>query len=278
GTTWTQRLPAANPPSRRNGAMAYDVVRGSTVLFAGQVQDGPLGDMWEWNGSNWKQRVSGLPLRDDAASVYDPIRARTVVFGGSDATTGLVFADTWEWDGTQWFQQTPATAPSQRALHAMAFDSHRSRTLLFGGFDGVVTLLVDTWQWDGSVWTQLAPVNSPPARSAHALAYDSLRDRVVLFGGGSGGLGGVVPVFGGTWEWDGANGTQRVPVPSPSARQWTALAFDRVRGRTVLFGGIAGALPVPSLILADTWEWDGTNWSPGGGAHAPPARYRHALA
>src|SRR5262249_25333994 len=171
------------------------------------------------------------------------------------------------WDGSRWFQRMPATAPLPRASHAMAFDSQRGRTLLFGGSAGNLSRFGDTWQWDGSFWTPLAPATSPAARSAHALAYDSVRDRVVLFGGLSSLFG---PVLGDTWEWDGTNWAQRMPVQSPAARQWTALAFDRARGRTVLFGGWP--------VFADTWEWDGTNWSPVAGAHAPPARYRHSLA
>jgi hypothetical protein len=268
GTNWAQRLPAVSPRSRQATAMAYDLAHGCTVLFAGlSLQNLYLGDTWEWNGSNWTQ-PGPLP-RDDAASVYDPIRARTVLFGGWQFASRLAFADTWEWDGSHWSQRTPATAPSPRTLHAMAFDSQRGRALLFGGFDGNSSSLADTWQWDGSLWTQLAPVTSPTARDAHALAYDSVRDRVVLFGG-SGGVSGTV--LGDTWEWDGGNWTQRVPAQSPFVRWGTALAFDRARGRTVLFGGYGNG------YLSDTWEWDGTNWSPGGGAHAPPGRTLHKLA
>src|SRR5262249_23125979 len=157
----------------------------------------------------WTQRISGPPPRDNAASVYDPIRARTVLFGGSGI--GQTFADTWEWDGTHWLQLTPATAPTPRTTHALAFDSQRGRTLLFGGYNGSLTWFADTWQWDGSVWTQLGPATSPPARSAHALAYDSVRDRVVLFGGVS---SASILGFGDTWEWDGANWTQRAPAQS----------------------------------------------------------------
>src|SRR5262245_66106604 len=52
--------------------------------------------------------------------------------------------------------QVPVTGPSARAP-AMAYDSQRGRTVLFGG----LTLfrappLGDTWEWDGSTWVQLA--------------------------------------------------------------------------------------------------------------------------
>jgi hypothetical protein len=50
-----------------------------------------------------------------------------------------------------------------------------------------------------------------------------------------------------------------------------ALAFDSVRGRVVLFGGFG------STFLADTWEWDGTQWSLRATA-GPGARAGHAMA
>jgi hypothetical protein len=278
GTNWVQRMPAASPPPQQFSGMAYDLPRACTVLFSGEEQGGAArGDTWEWNGSNWTQRApSPVPPPRNAASVYDPIRSRTVLFGGQGVVGSnvVMFADTWEWDGVHWLQRATASSPPGRCSHALAFDSQRGRTLLFGGLDSQFTSIGDTWQWDGSIWTQLASVTSPAARSAHALAYDSVRDRVVLFGGVSVAFG---PVFGDTWEWDGGNWTQRVPAQSPPARQQTALAFDRARGRTVLFGG-APSSNVVGTIFADTWEWDGTNWSPAGSANAPPRRLEHALA
>jgi hypothetical protein len=50
------------------------------------------------------------------------------------------------------------------------------------------------------------------------------------------------------------------------------MAYDSSRGRTVLFGG-AGA----SDVLADTWEWDGENWTQMADS-GPPARSSHAMA
>jgi hypothetical protein len=42
----------------------------------------------------------------------------------------------------------------------------------------------------------------------------------------------------------------------------------------VLFGGAGAAFP----YLADTWEWDGTDWVQRAPANAPGGRYGHALA
>lgn len=45
-------------------------------------------------------------------------------------------------------------------------------------------------------------------------------------------------------------------VNGPSPREWSSMAFDAARGRTVLFGGQQG-----SALYGDTWEWDGLAWT-----------------
>jgi hypothetical protein len=41
------------------------------------------------------------------------------------------------------------TGPAARSFHAMAYDSDRSRTVLFGG-QVTGEFLNDTWEWDGT--------------------------------------------------------------------------------------------------------------------------------
>lgn len=193
---------------------------------------------------------------------------------------------------------------------AMAFDSRRGRTVLFGG-----TTKRETWEWDGHQWIEQFPAGViPPARNYPHLAFDSARGQVVLFSGerlltdtwvwdgvawkdvtpASGNPPGRsmasmaydsvrqrVVLFGGsstgylsdTWEWDGKTWTRRA-VGAPGARVRSSMAFDSTRGRVVLFGGMS-----LSGVLADTWEWDGTVWrsmTPASGS--PPGRSGHALA
>src|SRR4029077_1440766 len=90
-------------------------------------------------------------------------------------------------------------------------------------------------------------------RTAHALAFDAARGRTVLFGGTT-----VAPAtaLNDTWEWDGTQWTQALPVASPAARSGHALGYDQARARTLLFGGTTGA-----ALQGDTWEWDGTAWT-----------------
>jgi hypothetical protein len=58
------------------------------------------------------------------------------------------------------------------------------------------------------------------------------------------------------------------------------MAFDPARGKVVLYGGANGNF---SANYSDTWEWDGTNWSPsplvrGDGGWNPGARDGHTMA
>lgn len=157
--------------------------------------------------------------------------------------------------------QVATTGPSARSGHAMAYDSRRGQTVLFGGTDAA-GVQGDTWTWDGSSWTQVS-VTGPSARSGHAMVYDSQRGRIVLFGG-SGNAD--------TWEWDGAAWQPQLFAAGPTGRSYHAMAYDSQRGRTVLFGGTRGG-----ASLADTWEWDGVSWSQVGGV-GPSARAYHAMA
>ncbi|MGE3174415.1 MAG: kelch repeat-containing protein [Planctomycetota bacterium] len=80
------------------------------------------------------------------------------------------------------------------------------------------------------------------------LVYDSGRDRFVFYNGNYDGT---------LWEWRPDTWLQRRPTTSPPPRATTAVAFDRRRGRMVVFGGLRAPSGTP---LQDTWEWDGESW------------------
>lgn len=173
--------------------------------------------------------------------------------------------------GPSW-QSVPQgnVVPSDRMSAALAYDSNRQRTVLFGGADvNSIPRTDTTWEWNGSLWLQRFPANNPPARYAHAMVYDSARQRIVMFGGRD----TSQTELNDTWEWDGTNWLQATTTMAPSARIHFGMAFDSARQRTVLFGGWS-----PSTPFGDTWEWDGSSWTqvattvPG-----PAARHAHAM-
>ncbi|MDO8630142.1 MAG: kelch repeat-containing protein, partial [Phycisphaerales bacterium] len=253
GVTWTQKS-TTGPTPRAGHAMAYDSRRGVTVLFGGSDGSGETGDTWEWDGTNWTSRnTTGPVARSDHALAFDSARGVSVLFGGRYEASGYqFFGDTWEWDGTNWTLRSDS-GPGPRGAHAMAFDSTRNVTVLFGGGSGPYyngPTFGDTWEWDGVIWTPRSN-GGPSPRIGHAMAYDTLRGVSVLFGGA------LYDYSGETWEWDGA--AWRIRADSgPMAQSWHAMAYDNTRGVTVLQGlwttDWTNSLPA-------TWEWDGVQWA-----------------
>ncbi len=153
---------------------------------------------------------------------------------------------------------------SPRCGHAMAYDSARGVTVLFGG-SPAFDYSGETWEWNGSAWTQRL-VTGPSPRLWHAMAYDAGRGVTVLFGGATNG-----PNSGETWEWNGSTWTQRL-VSGPSPRYQHTMAYDAARGVTVLFGG-----NTTGGYNDETWEWNGSTWTQRV-VNGPSARANHAMA
>ncbi len=251
GAQWTQ-VSDGGVPRRGSHGLAFDIARGRLVVFGGTDEvAAAFGDTWEWDGVQWTSLNAGPRPRVEHALAFDSARGVTVLHGGMAPESGGVFSDTWEWDGTGWtyMGNTAASGGVAKVVsgHSLAYDAARARTLLFGAF-------TDTALWDGNTWVYPAPPVQPPQpRAGTAMAYDSVRDVTVLFGGGDPVFG---PPQGDTWEWDGAQWTQRA-TSGPAPRAFHRMAFDAVRGVTVLYGGEgAGA-----ASLIDTWEWDGQSWT-----------------
>jgi hypothetical protein len=173
--------------------------------------------------------------------------------------------NTWEWDGTAWHLAATA-GPSLRSGHGLAFDSVRSRIVLFGGYSGPpYTLLNDTWEWDGTSWLQIS-TTGPAGQSSPALVFDAARGRTIMFASNSTGW---------LYEWNGATWAERA-LPGPGVRSGAALVYDSSRARTILFGG---ANQNYTNYLNDLWEYDGVAWTlrtPSGSA--PRRRFSAGLA
>ncbi|MFY9343405.1 MAG: kelch repeat-containing protein [Planctomycetota bacterium] len=223
-------------------AIAFDSTRARTVLFGGASGffSPSFADTWELINGAWVNvsPTAGPAARSGHRMVFDSQRQRIVLFGGAlNTSSGALAGDTWEWDGVTW-TEVAATGfgPSPRAGHFMAYDSHRDRTVLYGG-----SAAYDTWEWNGTVWTSLS-YYWPPNFGAGGMAYDSLRQRTVMYGGSP-----ALPNA--TWEWNGPPWTlinSGPPVPSGGS-----MAFDSTRGKIVMCGrnGSTGSF--------ETWEFTG---------------------
>jgi hypothetical protein len=167
---------------------------------------------------------------------------------------------------TAWNRQYPSQSPPARFAHAIAYDSARQHTLVFGGQAPQAT--AEFWQWNGITWT-LIPAAGPTARTEAAMVFDSVRGVIVLFGG----MDTVGSHLQDTWEWNGTSWSLRLPAVRPAPRYDHAMAFDPGRGRTVLFGGYGA-----SNHMGDLWEWDGQDWQQRAFASGPAARSSSAMA
>lgn len=193
------------------------------------------------------QTTPSPPALAWAGMTHNWQRARSVLFGGTTGggTRGII-AETWVRLGNNsWSKQSPKTSPPGVWAHAMAYDSRRVRTVLFGGMTMANTLINSTWEWDGTDWKQITTANAPSPRYA-TMSYDSRRGKIVLFGGFD------RRAIGETWEYDGKDWTRINTTNSPPNRGFHGAAFDIARGRTVIFGGFGN--------LNDTWEYDGKDW------------------
>jgi hypothetical protein len=226
--------------------MVYDAARQVMVLFGGSDSTKDFGDTWTWNGMTWTLASStGPAARTRHAMAYDAHRQRVVMFGGVTGFTTQV-GDTWEWDGSTWTQRTLLDSPGPRNYQSMAYDAVRQRVVLTGGNEGLNIPLTDTWTYDGVSWTLQSALS--PASFGKGASYDERRQRVVEFGGYSGPTSATV-FSNELWEWDGSTWAQQTAA-GPTARRWSAMAWDGVNQKTLLFGGEDG-----SGVLGETWEW-----------------------
>jgi hypothetical protein len=155
-----------------------------------------------------------------------------------------------------WTQKQEFGPPGAEGI---VYASSRQRT--------IVLVNRNTWEWDGGSWVQ---VDDMGPLGSQALIYDTLRRRVISFA--------TKNKVGETWEWDGVSWTQLADT-GPGSRA-TAMAYDSVRDRVVLFGGSpVGPVDGTSTatgFFADTWEWDGEDWTQQED-QGPAGRLGHAM-
>jgi len=206
------------------------------------------------------------PLRVGAGMVYSYGLSRIVLFGGH--RNMVAKDDTWLWDGSMWQMVTSTPIqPAPRWSPAISYDPLRQQVIMFGGEDNG-KFLSDIWVFDSQGWNEIEPQDGPSARSGSAMAFDSLSQACVMFGGYDG-----AAHLDETWSWNGKNWS-RLPqstVSYPARRTAMALCQNTFRKGLLLSGGHGDG----SLVLEDTWTWDGSQWreeEPG------PRRFSHAMA
>ncbi len=318
GVRWHQRDlgdPEADgdPPGIRRHSMVYDSKRQLVYMWGGSSQGCARStDLWVYNGGSWRRVTpSGGPSnREYFGMSYDDKRDRVVVYGGFD---GLGNCDgsgsprcegTWEYNpATQSWSPELCTSsscrprrPQARSAHAMAYDTGRGVSVIFGGSaspgycDAPSTYDVcqTTSEWNGFFWTPRGPSDpqwdgNPGARRDPALSFGHYYNTLWMFGGWSAssceGSGGNFCRY--MWGFDGGSWRRTTPSGSwPTARSRASMVGN---GWTYqyMFGGenTAGCGEGTGNYCATLWRWNNSSWtalSPGG--FAPTGRYGAAMA
>jgi hypothetical protein len=195
--------------------------------------------------------------------VYDSDRQNVVLFGGAGRQ---VYGDTWLWNGSCWQLANTTSSPTPRNTAGAAFDPARHVLVVYGGRTESDEWLNDTWTWDGTTWTQVVQTQHPVLRFAMG-AFDPNSGKVVVYGLTSDYSTSQ------TWTWDGS-WQEITSGPAPLPRASSALAYDPLSRRIILFGGRSPDL----TFLGDTWAFDGISWKQLTPSVSPSARQNQVMA
>jgi N-acetylneuraminic acid mutarotase len=117
-------------------------------------------------------------------------------------------------------------------------------------------------------------VGRPSPRDGAAGVYLPVQNALLVFGGANAGA-----PMADTWTWNRVTNLWSGSYPAgPTGRAAAAVAYDSVRQRVVLFGGLAHGA-AGDTFLGDTWEYDpvAQAWQSASPAAPPPARAYAAI-
>ena len=151
-----------------------------------------------------------------------------------------------------WTEATPATVPSASysAFMAAAPGGH---LLMVQSSEGGGTS--STWSWSGSDWTQISTTHT--VQYPTGVVYDAKLGAIIAYDA----------VNKSTVRWTGSDWVELVSGSGPS---WShgSMAYNAVDGTIIYFGG----LNFSNTETADTWSFDGTQWTQLHPATSPPGR------
>ncbi len=179
--------------------------------------------------------------------VYFPPTDSFILYGGASEERSYR-DDMWVWDGKSWLKLEIPT-PSARGFAAAAYDPDRKAILLHGGRGNERNTFRDLWEWNGAEWRQLEP-ETPYGADHHVMVHLPEEGGFLVHGGWTG-----EGVSGQTWHWNG----QWTPVADaergPPPRGAFGMAYNGVRKRVELYGGLW-----VNGQYADAWAWSGGEW------------------
>lgn len=243
GGAWTLRA-STGPTARFFAGLAYDSVRGKTVLFGGQGFSSVSNQTWEWDGTAWTQMFPAVspPAMPGRLMAYDPSRQRTVLVSGiqSGAGSGV----TWEYNGVTWASQPDITPVVSIYSCTLAYDATRSVMVLTGSAFGAGFNGMGVWERKASGWTARPEFSLPPFQPDGVTAFDPVRAQVLYFDASS------YSVTTGAWAWNASTPEwQVIASGGPTRADNRTAVYDAAGGQVLLFGG----LPSGGAASGETW-------------------------
>ncbi len=230
------------------GTFVYQPVAGEMLLFLPSSATNTT-SVWSWNGSAWSLRNNTGPnLLGNPVVAIDPTTGAALLEGRTGSSTEF-----WSYSAGTW-TRAPALPALPGTTGGLVWDGLGFLRL---GISPLPT--AGLWRFRQGAW-QAIPMEQPTARASMAMASSPSRREIVMFGGGGN------QVLADTWRYAGG-WQQLAPAVAPPGRRLAALAWSESDQVYVLFGG-RGAT---GQTLADTWSWDGGNWTQRVSAVTPPA-------
>ncbi len=249
-----RHVDVGSPPARGFAAATYNPERKSIMIHGGRGNNNStLSDLWEWDGTKWSEVDLQSPFQSDHhAMVYLPDARGVFLFGGW--TGKKVTGETWFWDGEWEKISDDGCGPSPRSAFGMTYNGEHGQVELYGGL-WINGQYADSWAWKNGNWRQLSGPYDNSSLDHHTMFYDSSLRQTLIFGGKD---------YRYTLRYEtrvmNSSGLVKTLVrDNPSARHSVAIAFDKKRGRGLLFGGKI-YFQDEQKPLNDMWIWEAGGW------------------
>ena len=224
GTTWS-RDPRSPPGPRMAAGMTTDTILGRFLVYGGSRFCTNLPESWCFDGDRWTMTPAGRTQTYGVEIVYDSTRQVVYAIGGEEddcARDGM-------WTGPG---QLPAMFQAGATImgHQLAYDAHRDRVMMIGGWVRYVTN-PGVLEYNGdpqSEWQLIVP----SVQRWGTIAYMPTLQACVLQDSQ------------GLWKWTGQDWQALGTAPGSMSH------FDPTRQRMVFF----------DATHSRAWAWDGSNF------------------
>ena len=267
---WTLSSGSPAPAARVAHSMTYDPARSRALLFGGTgATSSSFGDVWELDGATTFTALSPSllpPARTGGAMVFDPTSGHHLLVGGvAYAPSGAhtpALDDLWEYAGAEsrWAERTANLAPALTRA-GLVFDAARHVFVLRGDEPHAIVWELDNraGRWMAKDALRALPKYGNGANPVGRLLFDTGRNVTLAVTAADAGTS--LPGAMGLWEWDGGSWRERTCSGGPTGLAGSAIAFDRVRQRVIVFGGVRVSAAGAALFSNETWELDPTSCS-----------------